>query len=314
MPFQVRFTVPDDLPVCVALCQAAQLETPGMQQYLSQIWQQWLQQGRAISAVVVDEQDHVVAFGLSAAVSEGFVQHVRNDRGTIVRAVFRYPDTAFYPSEFIRAHRGHGVGLIAFYGWREDLSESQLEQLHRPLIASFLHLHQGLHLRSITKEVYGEQALQVHLRMGFRLFHQTQAVSLRTQRREGYLIGVDRHDTPAQPGTFLHHLFSHTAPALQLRREQMEMLQLALLMAMSDGQIHEVIKVRYIETVWLRWHRVYDAFDRAGIAWRHGGRNHRRSDLLETVRRQPNLVFPLVIGKRFFSHPELARKYPIPCC
>ncbi len=314
MPFRVRFTVHDDVPQCVALCRAAQMETPGMQRYLMQIWQQWLRQGRAVSAVVVDEQDDVIAFGLSAAVSEWFVNHVRHQNGTILSTVFRNSDCALYPSEVIMAHRGSGVDLIAFYGWREDLTESQLEQLHRPLISSFLHLHHGLHLRSITKEVYGDEALQVHQRMGFRVFHQPAVFPWKTTKLKPYLIGVDRDHATAQHGTFLYELFSQTSPVLSLRRGQLEMLQLARLMVMNDEQIREVIRVRHIETIWVRWHRLYDAFDRSGIVWRHNAGNHRRTDLLETVRRQPNIIFPLLIGQRFFSHPELARKYPVPCC
>ncbi|MGC8785462.1 MAG: hypothetical protein ACP5RN_13880, partial [Armatimonadota bacterium] len=182
------------------------------------------------------------------------------------------------------------------------------------MVASFLHLHRGLHLRSITKEVFDERALAVHRNMGFRLLGNPGSSHTQARRPTPLLIGADRDDMRAAPGgTFLWHLFSHQQPALHLRREQMELLQLGHLLEIEDEDICAILRMRNVQCVWLRWHRLYTAFEQADMMSRYRSRNNRRARLLQAVRRQPNVAAPLLIGRRLYNNPALARQFTIPC-
>lgn len=61
-----------------------------------------------------------------------------------------------------------------------------------------------------------------------------------------------------------------------------------------------------------RWCRLYDKLDRAGIAWRHFGRNNQRHDFLQFVERHRETAFPVLIGRHFYCHPDLAKRFSIP--
>ncbi|GIV15734.1 MAG: hypothetical protein KatS3mg022_1169 [Armatimonadota bacterium] len=339
MPFQVRFTTPDDVPQCAALSRdAVALSSADNMQRVGR-WKEWLQEGHALSAVVVDESDHVVAFGLSVCISDGLRTQIWHGNGhvetCIQNALNRSTQRTSHPvlarHEIIKAHRDQNMGLnlLGFYGWRTDLPEERVNRAGRLLVQSFLHLHRGIHLKSFTKEVYGDMEVQGYVRMGCEVLRRPERFPPNTQRWKPYIVGADR-DGLLGTGRFhqyLYEMFCYGAPSLHLERSQLELVQLAYLMGLNDEEILTVpemqprpkrkkeVKALTPETQMVlirqRWCRLYEKLDREGIQWHRLGRNNQRHDFLQYVGKPPEVAMPLLIGSYFYRHPDMARRFPI---
>jgi len=333
MPYRVRFTTPDDVPQCTALSRDAVVLSSYDNDRRMERWRKWLEEGRANSAVVVDEADSVVAFGLSLYVSDGLLGQIRQGEEHTENYLHRISDRVLASSEAIRAHHGEGLNLLGFYGWRTDLPPEDAKQVGWLLLQSFLYLHRGLHLKSFTKEVYGEDEMRHYVEMGCRVFRTPEQFPDHTRRREPYIVGADRQEMlqTAWFNKYLFELFRYRAPDLKLERNRLELVQMAYLLGLSDEEILAVPEMRpkpkktacqraqqdnqgdnAMALLRQRWCRLYDKLDQAGIAWHHFGRNNQRHDLLQFVERHREVAFPVLIGKHFYCHPDLARRFPIP--
>lgn len=332
MPFGVRFTTPEDVPQCAALSR----DTVALNSYESnrrvRTWQSWLAAGRAYSAVVVDEAENVVAFGLSVFISDGLRRQIRESGFHSETHIHQLSDHVLYLSQAIKAHRGEGLNLLGFYGWRTDLSFEHAKQLGWLHLQSFLYLHRGLHLKSFTKEVYGEEELSQHVGMGCTVFRTPEQFPDRTRRHQPYLVGADRQEVLQTRGihTLMFGLFHHRAPSLHLENTQLELVQMAYLMGLSDEETLEVPEMRpkprkghpeeqqgnsrdnALVLLRQRWCRLYDKLDREDTLWHHFGRNNLRHDFLQYVDRHREVAFPVVIGRHFYKNARLAKRFPIP--
>lgn len=314
MPYRVRFTTPDDVPQCTALSRDAMLLSDKQNGHRVETWQRWLREGNANSAVVVDEAGNVVAFGLTVYVRDSAVRNIREGPHSVGNYIHHFEKTCVCPlHEAIKAHRGEGVNLLGFYGWRTDLPPEDAKQVDWLLLQSFLHLHRGLHLKSFTKEVYGEEELRGYVDMGCKVFKKPERFPHNARSYQPYIVGADRQEMvqTRRIHTHLFGLFRHGAPALKLERDRLELVQMAYLLGLSDEEMSEVLG-RQKELLRQRWCRLYDKLDQAGIAWHHFGRNNQRHDLLQFVERHREVAFPVLIGKHFYCHPDLARRFPIP--
>lgn len=333
MPYRVRFTTPADVPQCAALSRDAVVLSSYDNSRRIQRWCKWLREGYANSAVVVDEADNVMAFGLSVYISDGLLGQTRQGDGHTENYLQRISDRVLAPSEAIKAHQGEGLNLLGFYGWRTDLPPEDAKQVGWLLLQSFLYLHRGLHLKSFTKEVYGEEELSHYVEMGCTVFRTPEQFPEHTRRREPYIVGADRQEM-LETGRFYKHLFGmfrHGAPALKLERNRLELVQMAYLLGLSDEEILMVPEMQpkpkktacrraqqgnqgdnAMALVRQRWSRLYDKMDKAGIQWHHSGRNSQRHDFLQYVEKHREVAFPVLIGRYFYRHPDLAKRFPIP--
>lgn len=315
MSYRVRFTTPDDVPQCTALSRDAMLLDSRKRSRRVNTWLKWLQEGSANSAVVVDEAQNIVAFGLIAYVRDDAVWSIRVGRHCVGTYIHDFGKSCVYssPQEVIKAHRGEGVNLLGFYGWRTDLPSEDAKQVGWLLLQSFLYLHRGLHLKSFTKEVYGEEELSHYMEMGCQVFRTPEQFPDNTRRWRPYIVGADRQEMLQTKRVYTHlfGIFRHDAPALHLRDSQLKLIQLAYLLGLSDQEITEALKTQ--ETlVHQRWCRLYDTLDKAGIRWHHSSRSSRRYEFLQFIDRHREIAFPLVIGRWFYQEPALARRFLLP--
>lgn len=315
MNYQARFTIPDDIPQCIAISRDARLHNLEQNRQREQLWRTWLEQGSALSVVVVDQQQQVKAFGLSVAVREEFVQRLRSEPVLLPLShlLLQQEDAVLPPSQAVQAHRRDGVHLLSFHGWRSDLLSYETPRMFFLLLRSFLHLHHGLHLQSFTKEVYGDEELSHYIDMGCDIFRESEEFAPSFRRLSPYLVRIDRDIVHKHPrfATYLHALFVTGAPSFHLRSSQLEMAQLAYLLEVGDEEMAELLGIQE-SVVRQRWCRLYDLLDQAGIAWHHAGRNSQRHDFLRFVEHHREVVFPVLIGRHFYRHPDLAKRFPIP--
>lgn len=338
MVYRVRFTTPDDVPQCAALSRDAVVLNSYDKGRRIEKWCEWLQKGYANSAVVVNEAGDVVAFGMSIFISEGLRTQIRHghehtemciQNALSDRHPMHHSNPVLAPHEVIKAHREKGLHLLGFYGWRTDLSRNQANQVGCLLVQSFLYLHRGLHLKSFTKEVYGND-VQGYLRMGCEVLRGPGSFPSHTRQLQPHIVGADRQQV-METGRFqqyLYDLFRHDAPALKLERSQLELVQLAYLLGLNDK---EILKMPEIQPkpkkqnapgspkpktaealIRQRWSRLYEKLDRDGIQWHRYGRNNQRHDFLQFVEKHREVAFPVLIGRYFYRHPDLAKQFPIP--
>ncbi len=322
---KVRLTTLEDVERCVALSRDACLLTDSLMRQRVNQWCEWLRRGGATSAVVVDEDDTLYAFGLTVAVSDNFVASVRTSNTSLALNSVHYASVVWGP-DLVKAHRGEGINLIGFYGWREDGEPSLLDQARWLLLRSFLHLHRGLHLKSFTKEVFGEEELSGYVDMGCQVYRAPNEYPLRLRGWKPALVGLDRAQVKQRPrwATLLFQLFEREAPRLHLRSDRLLLVQLAYHLRLSNEQIADWLSRMdrfrgnhyrggaLHHAVRRRWSRIYAACDRVyGTRWRRGNHSH-WYDFLELVEHYPEIAFPLQIGRLASCSPELARQCPLP--
>lgn len=317
MAYKVRFTVSADVPACAAMeptrfgCQNERQQ---------ELWAEQLRtllgQGRALSVVVVDEADKPLAFGLSLFISEELRQYLLGSHNrTLLGGAMQQRlnlRTVLEPRAILRGHRGEGLNLLGFYGWRNDLSPDALAEVQGLLYQSFHYLHRGYHLKSFLKEVYGKQEEDLYRKLGMRV-HKTPAdYSPSHQHLEPYLVGVERAEV-AFP-LRIADLFMASSPSVLLTRNhcrtrrQEEVAQLAYLLRLRDAEIAECLGISQ-NTVYNYWHRMAKRLPSNDQTY--SGRAGRR-ECLAYIAHHPEVIYPLRIHTLFYKKPELARKHPLP--
>ena len=275
---------------------------------------QWLgtllAKGRALSAVVVNEQDEPVAFGLTLFISDEFRQFLLSEHnqqliGQRLRQ-FCTPRTILALLGIERGHRGEGLNMVGFYGWREELPEADLAAVRSLLYASFPYLHAGYHLKSFLKEVYGAQEAAMYTQMGFTVHKQPSDYPLPRRALEPYLMGVVRGEVsfPARAAD----LFQGTSPPIKLKRRYRELGQLAYMMRLDDEEITQCLGLtdNALYNLWSRLGR------RLNGNSEHPNNRFGRRGCLRVIAECPAIIYPLSVHTRFYHCPERARQYPLP--
>ncbi len=319
---KVRLTTLEDVPWCVALSRdACMLNDASLVSRRVEWWREWLSQGIATSAVVVDETDTIYAFGLTAAVDDRFIAYVRTCGSSLALSSVQFRNRMTWRA-LLSAHRGEGVNLIGFYGWRKDVESPLLDQAQRLLLRSFLHLHRGLHLKSFTKEVFGEEELSSYVDMGCQVYRASDEYPSHLRGLRPALVGLERKQAKEHPrwATLLFQMFEHETPRLCLRSDQLLLVQLAYHLRLSNEQIRDWLRGANrwrgrsgaMGMLRQRWHRIYEACDMVyGPQWHRNHHNH-WYDSLEWVEKCSEIAFPLQIGSLVCQFPELAYQYPLP--
>ncbi len=313
--YRIRFAVPEDVPVCVSIAPTtfACSDEQGRHACV-RFLQGLLALGRVLCAVVVNELDEPVAFGLLMFITdklrESLLRNQPRNHFLMGYAVRLWPARTqiLTPRAIARAHRGEGLNLLGFYGWRPDLPHESLETVSQLLWLSFPLLHRGYHLKSFLKEVYGKQELRYYKQAGFTVYKTPdQYGPLRSY--QPYLVGVERGKV--RYPTRAAELFQTQAPFVKLSEQQRRIAQLGYLLRLNNQQIGECLE-RCVNTIYVHWSR---------MGRRIGGRQsssaesyHRagRQQVIRYVAHCPEVIYPLSIHTLFYHHPALARKYPIP--
>lgn len=328
MSLKLRFAVPADLPDCVAMAQTAfgWVSENDMQAY-AQFLDTLLRQGRALCAVIVDESDQPLAFGLTIFISDEFRENLIQAKHARMGVVIRYRagrNAILYPRKILEAHRGEGLNILGFYSWRMDVPPALLETSRQLLWRSFPYIHRGYHLKSFLKEVYGKQEWTLYAQLGCETYKQPRDYIYPHHFHEPYLMGLERD--AAQFPSRLYDLFCTDAPRLMLTDRQRIIGQLGCLLKLDNQHIAECLaptrrgrKDRAnnsnhitVKTVYATWHQICQQLQSAseiGVqCCRHGGRLR----VLLYAEQHPEVFYPLNIHTLFYNHPELAYRYPIP--
>ncbi len=314
-PLRTRFVTEEDLAVCVAMepthfgCSSAS-QQEAYTRFLSAL----LRRGRALAVVVVDPDNHPLAFGLSLFISDSFRDFLlgNHPRGWIGQALYQFnpSQSVLTPKAIVRAHHEEGLNLLGFYGWRRDLSPPLLVEVHRHLYLSFAYLHQGYHLRSFLKEVYGVQEKEFYLQSGLRCYKQPSEYPFECRRVEPYLMGIERSEV-----TFpirVADIFRASAPPSLGRNSYPQsslllLAQLAYLLRLSNAELASCLDLKEstVENYWSRLGRRLSTL-LSGTSKYLG-----RRECLMLFERAPELIYPLRIHTLFFHRPELAHRYPL---
>lgn len=310
--FRMRFAVAEDVPACVAMvphvlggdsCQTLRNGT--------RCWQRLLEQGRALAAVVVNEDDEPVGFGLSMFLSDEFRQ-VLIQQATVPMGqallLWAERNSVLRPQEIMAAHRGDGLNLLGFYGWRADLSAPATERVKQLLWVSFLLIHQGYHLKSFLKEIYGQQEYDFYTQMGLTVYREHPAVGITPQR---YLVGVQRSESYLPKR--IADIFHADSPPIHLSDRCREVGQLGYLLQLKNAQIADCLGIS-LSTVYVMWHRLWKQIRQQAINFPAPllSLSRARTDGMHYIAHYPELIYPLSIHTLFYCRPELARRYLIP--
>lgn len=310
--YRLRFAVPEDVPACVAMSPT----TFACFDASSRRW--WVRflhgrlvQGRALAAVVVDSTDRPVAFGVTMFISDQFRQRLIQNSYPMIGQTLRLwaeKRDILTSREILNAHRGEGLNLLGFYGWRSDLSEDSLALARHLLWMSFPWLHRGYHLKSFLKEVYGEEEAELYQQLGLRIYKTPESYG--AQRRFcPYLVGVERYQVRISQRTA--DLFQAEAPTVWLTHKQRLIAQLGYILNLSNAQIAECLNCS-VNTVYVHWNRLCRRVGIHSATSREGFRRGGRQELLRHIPSQLSVIYPLNIHTMCYHHPEIASRYPIP--
>jgi len=310
MRVSVRFAVPEDVPICVAMGPFAFGRSDAEQQRIASWLHQLLLQGRALCAVVVNESDKLLGFGLSLFISDRFREYLLSAR--FIRLLGReleyyaHSHSVLDRRAILRQHCRDGLNLVGFYGWRNDLPNEQIETVKTRLYRSFAYLHYGYHLKSFLKEVYGEHERSFYTAIGCSVYRTPIDYRQADQPFQPYLIGQTR-DEACFPYR-IADIFQFGPPPVNLTERQRTIGQMAYLMRMDDQQIADCLGVS-TGTIYNAWYRLRRKLDHI-IEVDNGQRG--RSNCLQIMAYRRELIYPLCLHTLFYHKPNLARHFQIP--
>lgn len=310
--YQIRFAVPEDVPACVAMSPTT---FACFDEQSRRAWRRFLHgllaQGRALLVVVVDEVDQPIAFGASMFISDKFrqslIQHPYPLMGQTVRLWAGRGDILTARS-ILRAHRGQGLNLLGFYGWRVDLPPKSLTIVQHLLRMSFPLLHGGYHLRSFLKEVYGERELKVYTQAGCTVYKTADKYGT-LHTHQPYLVGAER-STVRFPWR-IADLFRVGAPQIKLTGQQRTIVQLNYILRLTNVQIAECLE-RSVNTIYVHWNRIGKRLNAHGSQSGNPLSRTGQKTVINYIASHPEVIYPLSIHTLFYHRPVLARQYPIP--
>jgi hypothetical protein len=334
MAYYMRFVNGQDVPDCVEMeptrfgCQ-----NDHEKEECVRMLHQLLAEGRALATVVCNEEGERIAFGMTIFISDEFRQMlICRWSGFIGSALRRYCNqrTVLTFRAIVQAHRGGGLNMLGFYGWREDLPPEVQTQAQQLLYAGFPYLHRGYHLKSFLKEVYGEYQGSLYCELGMPMYKQPCDYPRACQHKQPYLVGAERGQAafPRRIADLFAssaprvHLTQHVPRGLPIPMRKEEIAQLAYLLRMDDKGIAECLGIDE-GTVYNYWHRMchqlrplQDHFPPLHNS--HNGQRTGRRMCLALIAHYPEVIYPLRIHTYFYNsqhihnHPHLTYQYPLP--
>ncbi len=330
--YKVRFTVPEDVEVLVALEPTAfgYANNRGLQTICANALKRFLHSQRALSVVVVDNADTPVAFGMSMFITDGARErlltaqekrqliwqelHLAITEAETAKGRRRTPYPVLSLREVVKAHREDGLNFLGFYGWRGNLPSAEMAQVMFLLWEAFMHLHRGYHLKSFLKEVYGERERSYYVGMGMQVYAEPSHYRQAVHKHQPYLVGITCEEV--RPSARAFDLFKTPAPQVHLPLRAREVGQLASLLSLENEQIAHCL-VRLDKTrrlgvsaseVRVQW---WEMRRRLGGVL-NGSPSKGRDGCWDYINRCPEVIYPLQIHSTFYRYPELARQYPLP--
>jgi hypothetical protein len=331
----IRFVNRDDVPDCVEMeptrfgCQ-----NDHEKEECVRMLRQLLAQGRALATVVCNEEGERIAFGMTMFISDEFRQMLicrwSGFIGTALRQYCNNQHTVLTFRAIVQAHRGAGLNMLGFYGWREDLPPEVQTQAQQLLYASFPYLHRGYHLKSFLKAVYGVEEGERYRGLGMTVYKQPHDYSLELQDKYPYLVGIQRGQaafpqrvadlfTSSAPQV---HLTQHVPRGLSIPMRKEEIAQLAYLLRMDDKGIAECLRIGE-GTVYNYWNRMCHQLRPLQNHFpplhnSHNGQRSGRRMCLALIACYPEVIYPLRIHTYFYNsqhihnRPHLTYQYPLP--
>ncbi len=308
--FRAYFAVPDDVLPCVAMAPTVFgcSNESNVERYAGFLRER-LSRGYTLMIVIKDEVNEPVAFGLSMFLSDEFRQElIHNYHNPVGQTVWLRGDykKILPPRLILGAHRGWGLNLLGFYGWRSDLAHELLQSVKQLLWASFPLLHRGYYLKSFLKEVYGEEERAFYEQVGLTVYKTPDRYNFLYREHRPYLVGTERDRV--QFPQMAAEMFLTEPPRLALSERHRAIGQLAYILRLDSAQIADCLSVK-VNTIYTHWHRMC-VYVRGSCdeSCRRAGRRV----ALSYIAAHPQEIYPLSIHTMFYCRPELARRYPLP--
>lgn len=284
---------------------------------LLKLWQEILATSAGESATVEDLDrppgERVVAVGISAFVSDEFVEAIRAGvRPYAARQLLHLwasgKSPIVSPNSLRRGQSLSGLNLfLMHHGWPDSLTPGEVNEVRHALAQANLTVHRGYPLRLVFIEVFGAADAELLRPLGLRQWsggeRLFQGQPPPPPERFPYLLGVTREEALQAPGSFVFHLFSSPEPCCHFTSAEQAVLRFAL-EACTDEAIAARLGVALI-TVKKHWESIYRKVQRCGLpVFADSGTNLRLAS--QRGREKRRLVLEFVR-----DHPEELRWFSI---
>lgn len=267
MSLRFRRTASGDLGECLALIRDGFAYTNSELALLTRLWREVLDGDLGVSAVVEEteaRQPHILAFGLSAFVSDAFLAEAKTSLPPYLgpRILHRWAERRSpiaTRAEIRRANAGSGLNVLALHhGWDDGIEGPQLIAAQQLLAQSFNELHAGYNIREFLQEVNGDEIVRHYLAIGARLrkgYASRPAPFPPPAGREPHLVGITRDEAMERPGTLATGIFVYSPPRLGFTAAERELLRFALY-GHTDEELAATLRLS-IAAVKKRWESIY---------------------------------------------------------
>jgi hypothetical protein len=319
MSLRYRRFHPHDIPACARLMEPYVEYSPDALSDLPTFWRR-LYHDQAMVAAVIETYEangdgKVVAFGADVFVTEEFAEETRDAREPclserLVRLELHGgPTPILRQKDIARANATTGVNIIIMHAAASKSEPEGLTQAIRFNIReAFLWAHRGYQINEIMQEVWDESDREWvrvwgSLRGDYAEFYNTRGLCI--PRCRPYLVGLNRQEALANPGSLGAPLFLYGRPRFHLSQGSQELISAAL-EGDTDVELAEKLHIS-LPAVKLRWRVIYDQVESIapeilpdGIARATEGSRgkERRRCIIEYARNHPEELRPFLHPKR----------------
>jgi hypothetical protein len=231
---------------------------PEMWAALPRIWKAMFDSwGRGTFVVYTDEDDSVYGFGMSAFVTDAFLQAEQaNPRPYIAARFYQDFERVLLGVDDVReANTEERLNLLILHACHKnpDPSHPQTRRVMPIAAQSFLFAHAGYSIRALLGEVYGAEFAAFLEAGGYELV--SDFPELEKQRRRPYLMKLDREQVPRGGSDLAMQLLYPQRPIFQFTIAEQRLLTHSLL-GLTDRQLSDELAVS-LETVRSTWDSIY---------------------------------------------------------
>lgn len=292
----------DELSPCFEQLGCAAAYTSEIAPRVPGLWEQYFRQGSLMTTRFEDlDQNTVIGLSLEVFVTDAFVQEIRQRprpflREELIRRELAGRSAVLTLAQAQAANENAGLNLFFL---NDPLPPHECPPvLFHAIDARWgeaLYNYRSCNLKTITWECYSQQALQMGLSCGMKLFPYPDGT---TQRHPVHLTTITREEALAQYGTHVSQMFIYAPARFSFTLGQQELLRRAL-MGETDEELAGALYLS-LSAVKKRWFSIYDrvyATDPRLLPTEDDVRQARgaekRRHLLRYVRSHPEELHPI---------------------
>jgi hypothetical protein len=268
MSLTVRATRPTDLAACLDIVHGRYAYADADQRMALAYWSHLLESRAGFSSVLTDvagpDEPKILVFGLSAFVSEDFMQYLLTTSPphlglAAARCWASGKRVHLNRKEIARDNAGDGLNVLTIgFGTRPGLAPDVDLQARGRMVGALVESLAGYRLRRLAHEAFGTELHAFNLSGGLRVIRsfptQPPVVPCRRDGPPTHIYGLTREDS-SDAGPHWWPFFHPLEPRLGLTGVEQETIEAALDNA-TDAEIAEALAVS-IWTVKKRWQTIY---------------------------------------------------------